>query len=145
MTDEGVPDPSARVRLAFAIGNAVAAVVLAVGVTRGLPARYLPVDILAGIVALLLAASAYGLFARTPWSETVARVSGWIVLGVGLALLATLSVTASYVSGIYGPIGRGAALIMGLVMALAVPYLVILPAAQLVWLGPTGRRTTSRS
>jgi hypothetical protein len=48
--------------------------------------------------------------------------------------VATLALTASYLSGIYGPVGKGGALILVLVAALALPYLVVLPASQLVWL-----------
>jgi hypothetical protein len=57
-------------------------------------------------------------------------------------LVATLAITASFLSGIYGPVGRGGALILALAAALALPYLIVLPSAQLVWLGPF-RRVTS--
>jgi hypothetical protein len=33
-------------------------------------------------------------------------------------------------------VGRGGALLLVLVAALVVPYLLLLPAAQLLWIGP---------
>jgi hypothetical protein len=79
---------------------------------------------------------------RAPWGRWAARIAAVIALVVGLGLVSALSLTASYLSGIYGPVGRGGALILILVAALALPYLVVLPAVQLVWLGPL-RRTDS--
>ena len=45
-----------------------------------------------------------------------------------------LAVTASHLAGLYGPVGRGGALILAVVGLLVVPYLVLLPVAQLVTL-----------
>ena len=47
-----------------------------------------------------------------------------------------LALTASWLAGIYGPVGAGGAAIMALVAALALPYLVVLPCVELVWLAP---------
>jgi hypothetical protein len=127
---------NARVTIAFGIGNVVAALVVLVGVFQGLPARWLPIDLGAVAVAALLAASGAGLILRAKWAPAVARIAAFVVLAVGLAFVATVALTASYLSGIYGPVGKGGALILVLVAALALPYLVVLPASQLVWLGP---------
>jgi pimeloyl-ACP methyl ester carboxylesterase len=40
----------------------------------------------------------------------------------GLVLIALLSISASHLSGVYGPIGEGGALLMLLVVALAVNF-----------------------
>ena len=85
-------------------------------------------------------AAGIGLLGRFSWGERVARVASTIALALGLVLVATLAVTASYLSGIYDAVGRGGSVILALVAALALPYLVALPAAQLLWLGP--RRAT---
>jgi hypothetical protein len=61
-------------------------------------------------------------------------------LVLGLLLVTTLALTASYLSGIYGAVGRGGAMILGLIAALALPYLVAIPLAQLGWLA---RRSSS--
>jgi hypothetical protein len=123
----------------FGAIDLVAASVVALGVFVGLPARWWVVDVPAAIVVALLAAAGVGLLARRPWGEQVARVASLVTLALGLVLVATLALTASYLSGIYGPVGLGGAVILALVAALALPYLVVLPASQLLWLGPRGR------
>jgi len=124
-----------RAMIGFGIGNVVAALVVVVGVFQGLPARWLPIDLTAAAVVALLGASGAGLILRAKWALRVARAAAFVVLAVGLAFVAALALTASYLSGIYGPVGKGGALILVLVAALALPYLVVLPASQLVWLG----------
>jgi hypothetical protein len=129
-------DMNPRAMKAFGIGNVVAALVVVIGVFQGLPARYWPVDVAAVALSALLASSGAGLLLRAKWASRVARAAAYVVLAVGLAFVATLALTASYLSGIYGPVGKGGAIILVLVAALALPYLVVLPASQLVWLGP---------
>jgi hypothetical protein len=128
-----------RAMIGFGVGNVVAALVVAIGVFQGLPARWLPVDLAAAAVAALLAAAGVGLVMRAAWAPRLARAAALVVLAVGLVFVAALALTASYLSGIYGPVGKGGALILVLVAALALPYLVVLPAAQLVWLGPKAK------
>ena len=70
----------------------------------------------------------------------MARAASLVALVLGLALVTALALSASYLGGIYGAIGRGGALILVLVAALAVPYLVAFPAAQLLWLGARGTK-----
>src|SRR5262245_45949885 len=87
----------------------------------------------------LFAAAGVGLLGQASWAQKVAWVASAVSLTLGILLVATLALTASFLSGVYGPVGRGGALILGLAAALALPYLVVLPAAQLVWLGPFRR------
>jgi hypothetical protein len=135
-----VDETSMRTKRAWAIGfgivDIVSAVTVYLGVFAGLPTRYWPIDVGAALVIALLVGAGVGLLARTEWAPLVARLASLVTLALGLALVSTLAVTVSYLSGIYGPVGRGGALILALAAALAVPYLVVLPAAQLVWLGP---------
>jgi hypothetical protein len=136
-------DSRTGVGRAWAVGfgsvDILSAVVVYVAVFEGLPARYFPIDAAAAVVIFLLAVAGVGLVANKPWGPMVARVASAVTLALGLALVTTLAVTVSYLSGIYGPVGRGGALIMGLAAALGIPYVVVLPAAQLVWLGPWRR------
>jgi hypothetical protein len=134
-----------RRRLARIFGaiDLVAALVVGLGVFAGLPARWWVVDLPAAVVMVLLAAGGVGLVMRFGWGEAVARVASFVTLALGLALVTTLVVAASYLSGIYGPVGRGGALILVLVSALALPYLVALPIFQLLWLGPPRRSAPS--
>ena len=124
-----------RPSLAFGAVNLMVAALVALGVFRALPTRWWPVDTVAAILIALLVAAGVGLIRRAPWAPRVAQLASLVVLGVGLVLVAVLALTASYLSGIYGPVGRGGALILGLVAALVLPYLVAIPAWQLMWLG----------
>ncbi len=130
-----------RVARAFGVMNVAAAIVVLFAVFAALPARWWLVDGGAVILAALLGAAGGGLLAKKPWAERVARTASIAVLAIGLVLIATVALTASYLAGIYGPVGRGGAVILTLSGALAIPYLVLLPAAQLVWLGPRAPRT----
>jgi hypothetical protein len=124
----------------FGALDLVAAIVVALGVFAGLPARWWVVDVPSAAVIALLGAAGVGLVGRLPWGEKVARIASMVTLALGLALVTALAISASYLSGIYGPVGRGGALILVLVAALAVPYLIAFPASQLLWLGPRRAR-----
>ena len=124
-----------RKAIGFGVANLLTCALVALGVAS-LPTRWWVVDFPAAAVAALLAASGVGLVRSARWAERVARLAAFASLGVGLVLLALLALSASFLAGIYGPVGRGGITIMVLVGALAFPYLVALPAAQLVWLGP---------
>ena len=121
-------------RRVFAALDLLAALVVAIGVFRGLPDRWWPVDTGAVVVVLLLGAAGVGLFLDAPWGKKVARAASAATLAIGLVLFAVLALTASYLMGIYGPVGRGGAVILFFVAATTIPYLVVFPAAQLVWL-----------
>jgi hypothetical protein len=125
--------------IGFGVVDIVSAVVVYVAVFEALPTRYFPIDAAATAVILLLGAAGVGLVAKKSWATLVARVASGVTLALGLALITTLALTVSYLAGIYGPVGRGGALILGLAAALGVPYVIALPAAQLVWLGPWRR------
>ena len=126
-------------QVGFGTVNLVSAVLVGLGVFVGLPTRYWLIDVPAVVVIMLLGAAGVGLLVRRAWGVPVARVASIVTLVLGLLLVGTLAVTVSYLWGIYGPVGRGGAVILTLVAALALPYLVVLPAVQLVWLGPPSR------
>ena len=122
-------------RIVFGTMDLVAAALVAVGVFACLPARWWPVDVGAGVIIAVFLGAGVGLLLGAPAGRLLARVGAAVALAFGLGLVTTLALTASYLSGIYGPVGRGGALILALVAALALPYLVALPAIQLAWLG----------
>ncbi len=125
------------VRRVFAGSDLASAALLGIGVFVGLPARWWPVDTSAAVVVALLVASGVGLLVQHAWSARVARIAALVALAYGLVLTTMLLVTASYLAGIYGAVGKGGAVIMLLVLAMVLPYLVFFPAAQLLWLGPS--------
>ncbi len=107
-----------------------------VAIWAALPARWWPVDVGGTAVALAFAASGTGLLLGKPWGQGVGRVVAGVILVLGLSVVTAIAVTASHVAGLYGPVGRGGALILLLVAALLLPYTVGLPAAQLFILRP---------
>jgi hypothetical protein len=143
MSEPGGTRSRRVVAIVFGLVNIASAVLVYLGVFEGLPSRYWPVDTLAALVVLALIAGAAGLLGNARWAPWAARIAASFALAVGLALVSVTAVSASYLSGIYGPVGRGGALILLLVAALALPYLIVLPAAQLVWLGPWRRADNS--
>ncbi len=126
-------------RLLFGAANVVTAVLVAFGVFVALPSRWLPVDVAAAALAGLQLFSGAGLIGAAGWAPKVARAASAVALALGLFTVSVLAVTASWLGGVYGPVGKGGSIVLALVAALAMPYLVVLPLAQLVWLRPRGR------
>ncbi len=115
----------------IANGYFLSAVFVLVGVYVGLPARWWPVDAGAALVVAALCSAGLALSFRSPLARRVAGACAWVLLIVGAATLTALVWTATYLTGVYGPIGDGGALILGTVAALVLPYLVLLPALHL--------------
>jgi hypothetical protein len=130
---------SRRAALAFGIADLLTAAVVGLGVFMALPSRWWPVDSAAAVVTALEVAAGVGLVAQARWGERAAQVASAVALALGLFLVSVLAVTASWLSGVYGPVGAGGAIILTLVAVLALPYMVVLPAVQLVWLRPPPR------
>jgi hypothetical protein len=132
-----MPRRAALLARAFGLADLARAAIVALGVFVGLPSRWAPVDAVAVVLVAVDLAAGIGLLASAPWASRVARIGSSIALAAGLSLITALAVTASWLSGVYGTVGLGGAVLMLLVAALALPYLVVLPVVQLVWLrGP---------
>jgi hypothetical protein len=127
---------SRRTAITIATVDVLTALLVAFGVFVGLPTRWWPVDTGAFLLAAIDAAAGIGLFARTAWAVRVARVAGVVSLVLGLFTVTVLSLTASWLSGVYGPVGHGGAIVLALVALLVFPYLVVAPVVQLLWLRP---------
>lgn len=126
-------------RIGFGMLNVLVAALVAWGVFRGLPTRWWLVDGGAAIVIVLMGASGLALLANHRLAAPITRVASAVVLALGLALFAALTLTASWLHGVYGPVGKGGSAIFALVALLVLPYIVVLPAAILVWVGPRRR------
>jgi hypothetical protein len=126
-------------RLLFGGVNVGTAGLVAFGVFVALPSRWWPVDAGAAGLAALQLLSGAALLAGTPWAPKVARAASAVALALGLFTVTVLAVTASWLGGVYGPVGKGGAIVLALVAALLLPYLVAVPLVQLVWLRPRGR------
>jgi hypothetical protein len=113
-------------------------VFLLIAVWGLLPARYAPIDVAGSALALLQLTASAGLFVRKPWAARVALIAGWAALVAGATLATLLAVTVAHLSGTYGPVGAGGAVLMAVIAALVLPYLVFLPALQVAWLRARG-------
>jgi len=127
--------PERALAIGFGTIDLISAILVYLGVFEGLPARYWLVDGGAALVIALFAGAGFGLLSDAKWATRASLAASVVALVLGLALVSTLALTASYLNGVYGPVGKGGALILGLVAALALPYLVAVPLAQLAWLG----------
>lgn len=118
---------------AFAIGNISVALLVAGGVFLALPWRWWVVDAPACLAVVLLLASSVGLLMGKPWGARVLRASAAFLLVAGLALIAALTLAIAFLSGVHGVLGQGVAVGYLVLVAIVVPYLVVFPGVQLVW------------
>jgi hypothetical protein len=121
------------VRLAFAVVNLLVAALVALAVFVGLPVRWWVVDTSAILITLALIASAVALSVNAGFSSLAVRIGAWSLLGIGLALLAVLVLTAAYLRATGGALGTRGVLGFALAAALVLPYFVVYPALQLGW------------
>ena len=124
---------SRRAALAFGLANVATAALIFVGVFVSLPARWWPVDLPAGALVVLELVSGGALLANARWAGAALRIAAAVALVAGLLAVTVLAMTASWLSGVYGPVGKGGALVLSLVAALVLPYVVVLPAVELLW------------
>jgi hypothetical protein len=129
---------SRRAAVVFGVVDLLTAALVLFGVFVALPARWWPVDVAAAALGALELAAGVALLARARRAHAFARAASAVALTLGLFAVTVLAVTASWLSGLYGAVGSGGAIILALVAALALPYLVVLPLVQLVWLRPRG-------
>jgi hypothetical protein len=126
--------PAMNLRLGFALGNLVPALVLGFG-CYALPLRWWGMDVPVALVVLLLLASSGVALQKPSLAPRVLRVAALALLVLGLALLAAFALCVAFLSGIHGPFGAFGSILMGLVVLLIAPYAVVYPAVQLWWLG----------
>jgi hypothetical protein len=114
------------------------ALLLLIGIWGLLPSRWAPIDVAGSALALLQLVAAAGLLARKRWAHRLALAAAWAALVVGALLATLLAMTVAHLSGTYGPVGAGGAVLMAVIAALVLPYLVFLPAMQVAWLRARG-------
>jgi len=121
-------------RIVFGILNALSALVLLVGVFGVVQPRFWALDVPAATIALVELLSALGLLARLPWALRALTVSAWVSFVLGLTLVTLIVITIVFLRGIHGDYGIAALAVSSLIVALLVPYTVLLPALELLWL-----------
>lgn len=127
-------------RLTFGISNLLVAVILATGVFVVVQPRFLGLDVPLGLIALSQLVSGVGLLLRVPWATRALRVSAWASFGLGLIVISLVVLSMVFLRGILGDYGVAALAVSGLIVALLVPYVLVLPALELLWLKRTAGR-----
>jgi hypothetical protein len=85
-------------------------------------------------VSLLLALAGAGLVAGARWGRTVAIVASSVLLAFAAAALVGMVASSAYLRGVYGPLGRGMALLCLVIAAVVVELFALLPLFQLRFL-----------
>jgi hypothetical protein len=129
-----------RSEILFAVGNVVPAIVLGVGL-YALPVRWWPADFVIGAAVLALPITSGIVFARPSSSRRALRVGASVLLAVGLVLIAAAVLSCAFLAGIHGDFGQGGVTLMTLVTFLVLPYAVVYPVLELLWLGPPPKAT----
>jgi hypothetical protein len=78
--------------------------------------------------------SAVGLLAKLPWAMRALTVSAWASFGLGLLVVSLILLTMVFLRGIHGDFGVAALAVSSLIVALLVPYILLLPTIELLWL-----------
>lgn len=96
-----------------------------------LPARWWPVDVFGTLLALAHIIGGGCILAGVSHARTSVRRIAWVTMILGMIVSTVLVVTASNLWGLYGPIGTGGAVLLGVVALLVLPYLVGYPAIKI--------------
>ena len=117
----------------FAAGNALLAIVVLIALFRDLAARSWFAIAPSFALAALLLASSFGLLLRARWSLLALRAAAWAGLALALCALGTLAVSTFQLSRLQAGIAESSKLAPLLLLALLLPYLILYPSAQLLW------------
>jgi len=121
-------------KVTFGVLNALSALVLLVGLFGVVQPRFWALDVPLAMIALLELASAVGLLAKLPWALRALSVSAWVSFGLGLLVVSCILLTIVFLRGIHGDYGVAGLAVSALIVALLVPYTIVLPAVELLWL-----------
>jgi len=121
-------------RVIFGLLNGVTALVLLVGVFGVVQPRFWALDVPAALIALVDLTSALALLARLPWALRALNVAAWVSFVLGLTIVTLIVISIAFLRSIHGDHGLAALAVSGLIVALLVPYVVLLPALELLWL-----------
>jgi len=121
-------------RVTFGVLNALSALVLLVGVFGVVEPRFWALDVPLSLIALVELVSAVGLLAKLPWALRALTVAAWVSFVLGLLVVSLILLTIVFLRGIHGDYGVAALAVSGLIVALLVPYVAVLPAVELLWL-----------
>ncbi|HOG64354.1 MAG TPA: hypothetical protein PLD82_02820 [Spirochaetota bacterium] len=95
------------------------------------PARYPLITIFFVLLGLTTLASAWGLWIGKQWGRLLARITSAVAITFGTGFTLLCLGAASYLSGVYGGMGKASSSIFFVMMGLALILLVLLPSIQL--------------
>ncbi|MEO6599026.1 MAG: hypothetical protein ABIQ16_04080 [Polyangiaceae bacterium] len=121
-------------RLTFGISNLAVTSVLVGGLFVVVRPRFWGLDMPLALIALLQLVSGAALLLRLPWAAGALRISAWVSFVAGLLVISLVVLSMVFLRGILGDYGVAAIAVSGLIVALLVPYVLVLPALELLWL-----------
>ncbi len=95
------------------------------------PGRSTAFNLALALVCVLLAAGGIGLVADARWGRRLSTVACWALLVFAAVVVLLLVASSAYLRGVYGPLGKGMAVMSLLVAALVVEGFALLPLFQL--------------
>jgi hypothetical protein len=95
------------------------------------PGRSTTFNLALALLCVLLGAAGVGLVAGARWSRQLATVTCWALLLFAAVVVVLLVASSAYLRGVYGPLGKGMAVMTLLVAALVVEGFALLPLFQL--------------
>lgn len=121
-------------RLTFGSLNLLVALILLGGVFAVVQPRFWALDAPLSLIAVSQLVSGVALLARMPWAQRALSVAAWVSFGFGLLVISLVVLSMAFMRGILGDNGVAALAVSGLIVALLVPYVLLLPALELLWL-----------
>ena len=106
--------------------------------------RWWLVDGAAVLAATALFTAAVALAVNARWHAVVARIGVATVLVLGLLTMGVVVLGAATMRGVTGSVGARGVLLFAATVALLLPYVVVFPAVQLIWL-KSDRRTSRQT
>lgn len=95
------------------------------------PGRSTSFNVVLALVCALLVAGGIGLLADARWGRRLATVACWALLAFAAVVVVLLVASSAYLRGIYGPLGKGMAVMTLAVAALVIEGFALLPVFQL--------------
>jgi hypothetical protein len=122
------------VRIGFGVSHLFSGAFIVAAALWALPVRVLTVDAAALFLGALFWGAGISLLTQHNRTRTLVKVACWTILCLGLLLITLLATSVAYLSTVFGPLGAAGAIIFLLVICLLLPYLVVFPSLQLLWL-----------
>jgi hypothetical protein len=98
------------------------------------PGRSAVFNAVLGLVVAVLALAGIGLIAGVRWARALGVLASILLLAFAAVVVSLLVASSAYLSGIYGAIGRGMAVITLIIAAVVVEAFALLPLFQLRFL-----------